>query len=414
VSEPWIETAREVARGRREAPTGWQVVAGERPPMIDADSVRGLVAIMVAVLAWTGAVFRELVAGTPIDPLGLFMRLLALAMTVRAFLLAREIARRVSTWARARGSTLILAPEGLWARLPEGEVAVERDEIVGVTERGTWQTRSAGRRYSPVYVVVASPMRTHVELPPIFDATPGVLAERLMRWRGAPALPEEPRFPDPAPLASKVYEDAARGVRDATTTVVRHGDGWMRRGPWATVLLGVALLEGFARASAEEQAALGAPIVLAAGIALVMVPMVWIFATRRSIAPRMGLAMVLTAAELLMRAKGGVLRVRWPSLQRLTIDARGRLSVIEGWAIQRALVIKRKDGPPITYDEAYLGVPAEVALTLCEAYASGALLPAEQPVELPQAVAEGGAEGEDAEPGDPGDARGEDDVPPEA
>ncbi|MDQ3031099.1 MAG: hypothetical protein M3Y87_01685, partial [Myxococcota bacterium] len=375
VSEGWIALARDVARGKREAPPGWQVLAGERPPLIDDESVRAVVAMFVAVLAWAGAVFREQVTGTPIDPFALFMRLVALAMTVRALLLGREIAARVAVWARARGCTLVLAPEGLWARLPQGEVSAERDEIVGITERGTWQTRRAGRRYSPVYVVLASPMQTHLELPPIFDATAGVLAERLMRWRGAPALPEEPRFPDPAPLASKVYEDAARGVRDATTVVIRHGEGWMRRGPWATVLLGVAILEGFARASSEEQDALGAPVVGAAGIALVMVPMIWIFVTRRSIAPRMGVAMVLTSAELLMRAKGGVLRVRWPNLQRLSIDVRGRPSAIEGWAIQRALVIKRKDGAPITYDEAYLGVPAEVALTLCDAYASGALLP---------------------------------------
>lgn len=424
MSDGWLATAREVAKGKREAPAGWQVLAGERPPLIDDESVRALVAVLVAVLAWTGAAFRELVTGTPIDPLALFMRLLALAMTLRAALLGRGIVTRLALWARARECTLVLAPEGLWARLPGGEVSAERDEIVGVTERGTWQTRRAGRRYSPVYVVVASPMQTHVELPPIFDATPGVLAERLMRWRGAAPLPEEPRFPDPAPLASKVYEDAARGVRDASTVVIRHGDGWMRRGPWATVLLGIAVLEGFARASAEEQQALGAPVVGAAGIALVMVPMAWIFMTRRSIAPRLGVAMVLTSAELLLRAKGGVLRVRWPSLQRLSIDVRGRLSAIEGWALQRALVIKRKDGAPITYDEAYLGVPAEVALTLCDAYASGALLPrddrssegasrGEQAVELAEPVAERGTQREGAEPSDAGDARGEDDVPRE-
>lgn len=420
MSEPWIETAREVARGRREAPAGWQVLAGERPTLIDAESIRAILALFVAVLAWTGAIFRELVAGTPIDPLGLFMRLVALAMTVRAVLLGRDVAARVSVWARARASTLILAPEGLWARLPEGEVAADRDEIAGVAERGTWQARSAGRRYSPVYVVLTSPMRTHLELPPIFDATPGVLAERLMRWRGATPLPEEPRFPEPAALASKVYDDAARGVRDPGTIVIRHGDGWMRRGPWATVLLGVAILEGFARAPAAQQEALGAPFVGAAALALVLVPLIWLFTTRRSIAPRLGLAMVLTPAELLMRAKGGVLRVRWPSLQRLSIDVRGRLSVIEGWALHRALVIKRKDGAPITYDEAFLGVPAEVALTLCDAYASGALLPreaasssGEQAVELAQPGAQHAVEAQHDDPSGAGDVRRDDDVPRE-
>lgn len=377
----WVERARALASGRAaEAPPGWQVLRGERPPLLDAESVRAVVAILVAVLAWTGAAFRELVAGTPIDPLALFMRLVALAMTVRALILGRELVARASVWLRSPGCALVLAPEGLWARLPDGEAVAERDEIVGVSERGTWQTRSAGRRYSPVYVVLASPLRTHVELPPIFDATPGVLAERLMRWRGAPSIPEEPRFPEPARLASKVYEDAARGVRDPGTLVVHHGSGWLRRGPWATVLLGVAIVEGWARAGDEARGALGLAVVAVAALACVLVPLVWAWMTRREIAPRLGLAMVLTPAELLMRTRGGVLRVRWPSLARLSIDARGRISPIEGWAIHRALVIKRKDAPPITYDEAFLGVPAEVALALCEAYASGALLAGSVPL----------------------------------
>lgn len=407
MSERWTDTARALASGSREAPRGWQVVRGERPPLVDAESVRGLVATMVAVIAWAGAVLREMVAGTPLDPLALFMRLVALAMTVRAALFLRELFARASVWAASKRCALVLAPEGLYARLPGEEVAADRDEIVGVTERGVWQTRSAGRRYSPVYVVLASPARTHVELPPIFDATPGVLAERLMRWRGALPIPEEPRFPDPAPLASKVYDEAAQGIRAPGTLVVHHGEGWLRRGPWATVLLGIAIVEGFARASAEDRATLGIPVVVIAGAALVMTPLVWAWLTRRSIAPRLGLAMVLTPAELLLRTRGGVLRVRWPNLQRMSIDTRGRLSPIEGWAIHRALVIKRKDGPPITYDEAFLGVPAEVALTLCDAHASGALLPPEASGELggelPEAAAEGGPEREDGGPGEAGD-----------
>ena len=415
MSERWVDVARAVASGRREAPRGFQVIAGERPPLVDAESVRGLVATMVAVIAWAGAVLREIVAGTPLDPLALFMRLVALAMTVRAALFLRELFVRAGVWLASTRCTLVLAPEGLYARLPSEEVAAERDEVVGVTERGVWQTRSAGRRYSPVYVVLASAARTHVELPPIFDATPGVLAERLMRWRGALPIPESPRFPDPAPLASKVYDDAARGIRDPGTLVVRHGEGWLRRGPWATVLLGIAIVEGFARASAEERDALGFAVVAAAAAALVMTPLVWAWWMRRSIAPRLGLAMVLTPGELLMRTGSGVLRVRWPNLQRMSIDSRGRLSPIEGWAIHRALVIKRKDGPPINYDEAFLGVPAEVALTLCDAFASGALLPADREDEeradersgelggeLPEAAAERGAEGQDGGPGEPG------------
>ena len=95
-----------------------------------------------------------------------------------------------------------------------------------------------------------------------------------------------------------------------------------------------------------------------------------------------------------------------------------KFSVIEGWAMHRALVIKRKDGAPITYDEAFLGVPAEVALTLCDAYASGALLPressgGEQAVELPQPDAQHAIEAQHADASGTGDVRRDDDVPGE-
>ena len=68
----WIDRARELASrgtvpegGRGSAPEGWTVLRGQRPAVLDAEGVRALVAPLVAVLAWTGAVFRELVAGTP-------------------------------------------------------------------------------------------------------------------------------------------------------------------------------------------------------------------------------------------------------------------------------------------------------------------------------------------------------------
>lgn len=371
MSEGWIETARAIGRGEMQAPPSWQVLEGHSPPLVDAESIRGVVAILVAALAWAGSIFRDMVVDDWADPLRLFMRFVALAMTVRALLLGRELIVRAWVWMRARGSILVLAPEGLWGRVLREEIIAPKGDILAAVERGTWQARSAGRRFSPVYVVRVGGAPTHLELPPIFDATAGVLAERLMRWLGAPVLPETPRFPEAAALASKVYEDAARGIRDPRTMVIKHGKGWLRRGPWATFLLGLAMLEMLVRTFEIRSDPMSVGVLGSVALVLTLVPWVWIGSTRRSIAPRLGLAMVLTPAELLMRVKGGVLRVHWTKLQRLSIDVRGRLSLIEGWALHRTLVIKRKDGTPIHYDEAYLGIPAEVALTLCDAYASG-------------------------------------------
>jgi hypothetical protein len=197
-----------------------------------------------------------------------------------------------------------------------------------------------------------------------------------MRWRGGEDAKATPAFPAPAPLASKVYDDAAHGVRAEGTRVIRHGWAWLVRGPWATMLLAIAVLESFARAEPTARAALGPAFAGAVILALITSPHVWVLMTRRSIAPRLGLAMVLTPAELLMRTGRGVLRTRWSDLQRATIDVRGHVSAIEGWAVHRAVVFKRRDGGPITFDEAFLGVPAEVAVALCEAFVRGAMLEA--------------------------------------
>lgn len=369
VTEGWIETARAVAQGRIDPPPGWDVLRGVRPAVLDEQGVRGLVAPLVAAIAWTGAVLREVIASSPFDPLALSMRVLAWAMTVRALLLASALFERLAAWATASRSALVMAPQGLLASLGGREHTADRQDIVAVAERGAWQTRSAGRRFNPVYVVLASPSCTHLELPPIFEETPGVLAERLMRWRGPIEAREPPVRSGPARLPSEVYDDAARGIREPSTVVVRHGLGWLRRGPWASALLGVAIADGVLRDPSEARVT-GSLLVLA--VAAFLVPAAWIWAQRRSMAPQRGLAMVLTAEALWMRTRAGVLRVPWTDIRRTSIETRGRLSVVEGWAVHRALRIERKRGPSIDYDEAYLGIPAEVALELIEAHARGA------------------------------------------
>ena len=111
-------------------------------------------------------------------------------------------------------------------------------------------------------------------------------------------------------------------------------------------------------------------LVLAIAIA---VPVGWVLLTRRDIASRRGLALVLTPSELLLRTRSGVIRTVWGSLLRVTLDGRLAWSVLEGVHRARALVLKRRGADPITYDEAYLGVPAEVAQTLLDAYRRGSL-----------------------------------------
>ena len=57
----------------------------------------------------------------------------------------------------------------------------------------------------------------------------------------------------------------------------------------------------------------------------------------------------------------------------MSIDTRRAFSVLDGVHEAKTLVLKRKDEPPIRYDEAFLGVPAEVAQALLDAYRTGIL-----------------------------------------
>ena len=379
MSDAWIDEARAVADGKRELPRGWALLRGERPPVLEGDGVRALVAPMVAAVAWSGAVFREMVGGAPLDPLALLMRVIALGLTLRALVLLAGLARRLVIWSRAGEARLVLSDEGLFARLPDGERAMARGEIVGVVEPGHWSGRSSVRRWAPVYVVGSSVDQLFVALPPIFDATAGVLAERLQRWLGVVPEPEEPTFPEPPRLPSKVYDDAAAGVRDPGTLVFHHGGAWMRRGPYAVLLVALAIADGLLRGGAPDLA-LGVPITagmlaLAALFLAALVPATWLLMTRRSIAPRRGLAMVLTEAELLMRLRSGVLRVAWPKLRRATVETQSAWSMLDGVHRAKSLVLTRRDGPNITYAEAFLGLPVEVAWLLVDAYRRAVLPP---------------------------------------
>ncbi len=366
-----------LARGRALAseasPTtkGESVLIGRWPPVLEGDGIRGLLAPLLAATAWAGATFREMVSG-PVDPFALFMRLLAIGLSVRALFLLGGLVRRIALGIGASRARLVLMEGGLFARLPDGEHAILKSEIAGIAEHGAWQGRG-GRRYSPVYVVGSTPVPLFLTLPPIFEETPGVLAEHLMRWLGPKDEPETPTFPDPSGLASKIYDDAASGTLAVSTLRVLHGTRWLRGGPYSSMLLAIAIADGWLRAPEALRDAVGPWPVIGAVAASIVVPLGWIALAWREISPRHGLAMVLTPAEVLFRTRSGVLRTRWGKLARVTIDERNAWSVLEGFHRARALVLRRKEDEPIRYQEVFLGIPAEVAQVLLDAYRRGAL-----------------------------------------
>ncbi len=367
----WISAVEEALAGKPSESV--EVLRASRPPLLDWDGVQATTSPLLAAFMWAAAVFRESVVAHPMDPLSLLLRFLALALTVRAALLAWQMRKRVGAWLGAKRYALALADEGLVLRTPTCDVAIAREDIVDVRERGDWRQRS-GRRWSEVFVVTRPQSgRLYLTIPPLFDRTPGMLAERLMRWLGVVPHPEEPTYPKPEQLASKLYDQVAKGESPAGVTAIRHGRMWLKRGPYATVLLGVAVLDGILRAVLIGQKAVGttAPFVL--GITLVAVPLLWMWFTWKHIKPRKGIALLMTPTEMLMRTREGVLRIRWSNLQKLRIDSKNIWSILEGLHESRTLVIHSKKSPDISYIEAFLGAPAEVVVALGEAYRKGVL-----------------------------------------
>jgi hypothetical protein len=374
-SEDWEATAQRALRDPSGSPEA-EVLRGQRPPLYDPQGIRALVAVVLAVAGWAFLWGAPLEPLPPLSPMVLVVHLLLAAFTLRALALAPLLARRIALWAGARRHVLVLAEAGLVWRRPGGDVAVARHDVVGVREQGDWRTRSAGRRFGEVYVLLTpgdDGTARWLALPPVFERTPGVLAERLMRWRGPPKTLEIPEHPPPARLASKVYDDAAAGRAPAGGVVLRHGRGWLRKGPYATVLLSVVLLERALAVPGALRALVDPTVLTVIALCLVAVPLVWALLVRRHVHPRRGLSMVLTPAEVLIRIRSGILRASWPRIAHIRVDTRSGWSLLEGTHTARELVLDRGDDPPIRYDEAYLGVPAEVAQGLCEAYRRGAL-----------------------------------------
>jgi hypothetical protein len=368
----WVDESRNAAKGQKKDQSGYEVLKGVFPPVLDGDGVRGIFVPSLGIAAGLGARFRMLLGHDGFDPIALILIVLSVGLLARGSILFVQLLKRLQIALRARQSALVLSREGLFFTDGTDEQALERTHITSILEAGVWQSRRGTRRWSPIYVVGSTPDALLITLPPIFEDSSGVLVERLMRWQGVRDVPETITHPAPAALASQVYDDATRGIVSEGTLVVRHGNGWLTRGPYASLVLAGAIGVALFALPAESQQAVW-PITLGAIALAILVPLGWIWTTRREISVRRGIAMVLTPAEVLMRTRAGVHRAAWPKLQRTSIDQKRAFSLLGGMHMAKTLVLKRKDDTPIRYDEAYLGVPVEVAQVLIDAYRRGEL-----------------------------------------
>jgi hypothetical protein len=109
------------------------------------------------------------------------------------------------------------------------------------------------------------------------------------------------------------------------------------------------------------------PALLSCVLALALLAGWFVWMGRRR-ATRLGIAMLITPEELLVRGRGGVLGVPWSQLQAAQVAARMVWSPFVGSFSVRTLLITTTHGELLSFDAGFLGVPPEVLAAVLESY----------------------------------------------
>lgn len=374
-----------------------ETLSGRRPRGVLAPVAISLAALAASLGTWALSFLREEATGNTVDPAAVALRVIALALTIRSVARLTSALKQLAIYLAAPRYRLRIGARKL-TLVADEKVDLAREKIVAIREEGAFGTRSRPS-FARVFVTLAGD-RPFVEIPPVFEASATALAERLMRWLGPPA---PAAFPEPIP-ASREYDDAAAGRLREGSTAFRHGYGWLKRGPYASLLVGAAFLDSLVRsqgASFGDFRAWIVPIIL---VALAVVPLGWVAITATILRPRKGLALVVTPARLLLRTERGTIAVPYEAIERVSVHERRSWSIVEGLHWSRALVIERVKETPIRYEESFLGAPIDAVVALLEArrQAFGASVES-----APQPAAELAREDGPEHAGEPGD-RGSD------
>jgi hypothetical protein len=375
----WIDDA-EAALSRDRMPSAEssaEVIETYAPAVLDATGARALIAPFLAGFMWAALIFRETQTHSTLEPLALLLRVLAYALTLRAVRVSIDLFRRVRLALRRSRYGLVLTREGLLLRVPGHDVVIPQDDVLDIREQhASALGPQATRRWADVYVVTRPDTgRLFVSLPPIFGHSPRRLAEQLMRWHGVrdSRPPEEPPASEQESadqmLPSRLWERVAHGEQFPGVAAIRHGYGWLARGPYASMLLGLAVLDGYVRLPAQASRALNPTPALLLAAALVILPSAWVLFTRARLGARRGLALIVSPGALLLRAgRSGAVRVPWTSVTRVETVTRTSWSLLKGAHEVRTLVAQRKRETSLQCPADFMAVPIEVVVGLCEHY----------------------------------------------
>jgi len=299
-------------------------------------------------------------AAVPLDPYALASRFIGLAAALRgglglhdAWPLLRQVMARKQLRLVLSQESIELLGDPNAGRAALGDVAA----VVETPRDGVW------------LLLRGTPGPRTLVLPPVFDLDEGALAERLMRMLPVEDTTRE-RPVSPPGLPSLRYDEAARGTVSVGALALRPGLGWARRGPYAAPLFAVTLAWSVLQAPGAFEVG---PLFTGLFALCLAVPTLWLLAVRRVIAPRKGLALLLTPEEVLLRTRGGVSRTPFAALTSVQLMHSGSWTLLEGSRPQLELVFEREGDRPLRYDASFFRWPAEVVQAALEAYRRGDL-----------------------------------------
>ena len=365
----WLASLREGLAGR--APVGVEIARGVRPPLLAADAVHALTSVMFAALIVAAAIFRAQLGSSSFDLIALLLRTAGVAFTIRALSALARWGGRIVRHREAEQHSLAWSEQGMCWRGPHGEQWAERSELVGFAlpeERSR-----AGASLKPLYVVLSPRGRPrHWALPPYFASSADILHARLSRTFGPTSRGAEPAPPRTDPEAR--YLAAARGTAVPGDVVVPEGTGYRLRAPYGVLLALLFVADAVYSAGPLRPRLL--PAAGAAALIAVGALLGWFAWMRKRRATRLGIALLLTPEELLIRGSHGVVSLPWTQLARAEVQSRLAWSPFVGSYSVRVLRLEGVDGSSVPFDSAFLGVPAEVVAALVEAYREGKVSPA--------------------------------------
>lgn len=363
----WLPALREAIAGKPRP--GVERAHGVAPSVFAADAANVLTSALLAALIVAAARFRAQVSVAQFDLIALLLRVASVAFALRTLIALGRLLARLRRDRHAAQQALAWSEAGLLYQSAGGERWAARADVLALVVPE--HKRRGEAALAPLYVVLrGAPRPEYWELPPYFASSAEILQARLERWLGA-----RPPGATPAPPRSdpeRRYAGAAQGQPEPGDLVVPEGRGYRLRAPYGVLLALVFVVDALRVAGPYRARLLPAA---AAALLLALAALAgWFAWMRRRRAARLGIALVFTPEELVLRGRHGALSLPWSQLARAEVVTRLGWSPFVGAFAERVLWLRALDGTEVPFDGAFLGVPAEVAAALAEAYREGRAL----------------------------------------